>query len=237
MIISSRILASLKLATGMKNNITLPIVAFALALSWPRVGQAQETIYISSLGLPSTGSAAVGNNSWLATDIYTGPNAGGYLLNSVHLALGDAIGNPSGFTAMIYTATNIIIAVVPGGSLATLDGSLDPVAGGIYTYTPVSSLLLSPTTEYFIVLTAGTPVANGAYEWSVTSTYAPTVSGGWNGDHIRFSSSDGLEWEPGPSGYLQFAISATAIPEPASVALLALGGFFLVRHRRKSHGG
>jgi hypothetical protein len=217
----------------MKKDI-LAILALALALSLPQAAQAQGTVYVSSLGLPSAGSGSAGSDSWLAADFETGTNAGGYLLNSVQLALTNASGNPSGFTAMIYNVNpNIIAGAAPGSSLGTLNGSLDPVASGIYTYIPASSLTLSPTTEYFIVLTAGTGVADGAYEWSYTSTHAPTLSGGWYGDHILLSSSDGLRWGPGP-GYAQFAISATAVPEPSTLGLLALGGSLLVWHCRKA---
>jgi hypothetical protein len=217
----------------MKKNIMLAILAFPLAGVSPQAAHAQGTVYVSSLGLPSTGSASVGSDSWLAADFGTGTNAGGYLLNSVQLALTNASGNPSGFTAMIYNVNPKSTAgAEPGSSLGTLNGSLEPVAGGIYTYSPASGLTLSPTTEYFIVLTAGTAVANGAYEWSYTSTRAPTLSGGWNGDHILLSSSDGLRWGPGP-GNGQFAISATDVPEPSTLGLLAMAGFFLVRQRRK----
>ena len=217
----------------MKKAILLPILALALAGLSPQAAQAQGTVYVSSLGLPSTGSAPVGNDSWLAEDIRTGTNADGYLLNSVQLALTNASGNPSGFSAMIYNVNPLIVSgAAPGINLGTLNGSLDPVAAGIYTYSPASSLTLSPSPEYFIVLTAGTGVSDGAYQWSNTSTRAPTLSGGWNGNHILLSSSDGAKWGPGP-GYAQFAIAAIAVPEPSTLALLVLGGFFLVRHRRK----
>jgi len=48
---------------------------------------------------------------------------------------------------------------------------LESVAGGTFTYTPLSNLTLSPNTPYFIVLTAGITIANGAYEWPIQ---APT---------------------------------------------------------------
>jgi hypothetical protein len=219
----------------MKRAILLAILALALAVLSPQVAQAQGTLYVSSLDLTSSGSASVGSDSWLATDIRTGTNASGYLLNSVQLALTDASGTPSGFTAMIYNINPLIEVPVPGSSLGTLNGSLDPVAGGVYTYSPASSLTLSPSTVYYIVLTAGTAVANGAYEWSFANTFAPTISGGWIGGRILLSSSVGLNWEPVPSALPQFAIYATpAVPEPSILGLLALGGFFLVRHRRKA---
>jgi hypothetical protein len=54
----------------------------------------------------------------------------------------DASGNPSGFTLMVYSMA--VTSILPGGSLGTLDGSLNPVAGGIFTYTPASNFALSP---------------------------------------------------------------------------------------------
>jgi hypothetical protein len=218
----------------MRKTIISGIIVSVFGLLAPHIAQAQGTIYVSSLGLTSSGSASVGSDSWLATDIRTGTNAGGYLLNSVQLALTDASGTPSGFTAMIYNINPLIEVPVPGSSLGTLNGSLDPVAGGVYTYSPASTLTLSPSTVYFIVLTAGTAVANGAYEWSVVNIFAPTISGGWIGDRILLSSSVGLNWTQVPSALPQFAISAIAVPEPSTLGLLALGGFFLIRHRLKA---
>jgi hypothetical protein len=61
------------------------------------------TAYLSNLGQSSTGSLAVGSDSWLAASFGTGTNEGGYELNSIQLAMTDASGNPSGFTVMIYT--------------------------------------------------------------------------------------------------------------------------------------
>ena len=219
--------------TYMRKKVILAMLALPLAVMAPQISQAQGTVYVSSLGLTSTGSSSIGSDSLLATDIYTGPSAGGYLLNSIQFALADAVGNPSGFTAMLYTASNAIAGDVPGSSLGTLSGSLSPVTGGIYTYTPALSLMLAPNTGYYIVLTAGTPVANGAYEWSFTSTRAPNLTGGWNGNHYLLFSSDGSKWGPSGTGvYAQFAISATAIPEPSSFALLAFGSSLLLwRHR------
>lgn len=205
----------------------IAIPAFALAVLAPQITQAQGTLYLSNLGQTSTGRSSVGNDSWLGEGFSTGTNAGGYLLNSVQLALADASGNPGGFTAMLYTGVGAA-APFPGTSLGTLNGSLQPVTAGIYAYSPASDLALSPNTMYFIVLTAGTVVANGAYEWSFTSTYPPVSSGGWHGSAAFVSSSDGLNWHFN-SAYAQFGISATDVPEPSTLGLLILGGLWLVR--------
>ena len=207
------------------------ITAFVAGLLAQQIAQAQGTIYLSSLSQTSTGTVSVGSDSWLAALFIAGTNAGGYLLDSVQLGIADATGNPSGFTGMIYNSSVLPGGAPPGSSLATLTGSATPSTAGIYTYTPISSLTLSPSTTYFIVLTAGTTVANGAYEWNLTAPSSYNPSGGWRGGGI-FESSDGAQWSY-YSYSPQFAITATAIPEPGVLGLLCLGGIFLFRRRRR----
>jgi hypothetical protein len=220
----------------MRKGAILPaLLALALALLSSSIAQAQGTVtYLSNLGQPSAGSLSVGSDSWLAAGFFAGTNASGYVLNSIQLAMTDASGTPSGFTVMIYNNGAAPSGVSPGTNLCTLNGSLDPVAGGVYTYSPGSSLALLPYRFYFIVLTAGTPVASGAYEWNVTSTRGYITSGGWGAPNNLMSSSDGVHWGfPSPAAYAQFAINATPVPEPSALHLLALGGSFLLWRRRK----
>jgi hypothetical protein len=185
----------------------------------------------------------VGNNSWLAAIFITGNNADGYMLNSVALGMADATGNPSGFTVMVYAQSGNPAGAFPGSSLGTLDGSLNPVINGTYTYDAPSNPTLSPSTDYFIVLTAGTMVANGAYEWSKAGTYSYNPSDGWGvgsneGTIGVFLSSvnDGLSWN-GNQGNLQFDINAAPIPEPSAISLILIGSGVLiyVRTRNKKH--
>jgi len=210
------------------------IIMFVLGLFAPQIIQAQGTIYVSNLGQASTGNNLVGNNSWYAADFITGTNVGGYALNSVQLAMTDASGDPTGFMAMLYSSISGA-ATFPGGSLATLNGSLNPVTAGTYTYTAPSNLTLSPNTVYFIVLTAGTAVANGAYGWSVTSTPSPGYNSyHWGGEIFFAHSSSGSSWNYTSGTYGQFAIDATAVPEPSCEILLGLGGLVFLWRRWKA---
>jgi PEP-CTERM motif len=207
------------------------IIFFAVALLSPHLVQAQGITYLSNLGQPSAGSDAVGSDSWYAILFSAGTNTAGYTLDSVQLALADASGSPSGFTVMLYNGESGGFS--PGSSLGTLNGSLNPVTSGIYTYTPASSLTLFPRGIYFIVLTAGTGIANGAYEWSYADANSYNPSGGWGSMGGVWTSSNGSFWPNPTAGNLQFAITATAVPEPGVFSLFALGGLcFLWRRRR-----
>jgi hypothetical protein len=221
------------------------IIILVVAMLAPQVTSAQGTItYVSNLGQTSTSSDAVGSDSWWAAGFFTGTNPSGYSLNSMQLGMVDASGNPSGFAVMLYSAT-LINPNHPGNyspvsNLGTLNGSLSPTTSGIYVYTPTANLTLLPNTGYFIVLTAATAMANGVFDWSTTSTLS-FVGGppggipnrGWQaplgfaGVDI-YQSSDGSQWNLRATAYgvPQFAINATAVPEPRSEILFGLGALF-----------
>jgi hypothetical protein len=230
--------ASLNLLIKKGTNMKRIIIMFAVALVAPQMVQAQGTVYVSNLDQPSAGSIAVGSDSWVAGNFRTGTNSAGYVLNSVQLAMTDASGNPGGFTVMIYGSDNNPIGEMPGSSLGTLNGSANPSTADIYTYTPASSLTLSPGTFYYIVLTAGTSVANGAYEWSYDDAYSYNLIDRWGGG-IAFHSNNGSlnSWRvSGGSSYHfpLYAINGTAVPEPGVCSLFALGGLGFLWHRRKT---
>ncbi len=218
----------------MKKIIIVGIIVSTSILA-SQIVKAQGTItYLSNLDQASAGSLAVGSNSWFAAVFGTGNNAGGYSLNSIQLEMTDASGAPGNFTAMLYGNGTYPAGNSLGGSLGTLNGSLNPTTAGIYTFTSVSNLLLSPSTLYSIVLTAGTAVANGSYDWSYVSSYSYNPSGGWISDIKLLTSSDGFNWGIIAGEFPQYAINATAIPEPGVLSLFGLGGLAFLCHRRKA---
>ena len=208
----------------------------AATLLATRVTQAQGTMTVlSNLNQTTAGSIAVGSDSWLFEGFSTGNNPSGYVLNSIQLEMAGGSGNPSNFTVMIYN--NPPAGISPGSSIGTLNGSLNPVAGGIFTYTPASNITLSSSKWYFIVLTAGTTVANGAYEWDYTSAFSYNPNGGWSGTGNFSSASDGSDYSNYyylSGDYAQYAINVTDVPEPGVLGLFSLGGVAFLWHRRKS---
>jgi hypothetical protein len=217
----------------MKKRIVNAIGVCAIGLAAPQIVQAQGTTYLSNLNLTPTGSNPVGSDSWLAAGVYTGNNTGGYTLNSVQLALTGASGNPSGFSVMLYANDGNPFGENPGSSLGTLTGSLNPVSGGVYTFTADSSITLLPSTQYYIVLTAGTSIASGAYSWNYTGTSSYQPGDSWVAS-VTLSSNNGSvgSWyRLGANAiydFSQFAITATPVPEPSPKTLLGLGSILLL---------
>jgi hypothetical protein len=201
----------------------VPVIGLLLPVMVP----AQATLYVSNLGQAETGSMAVGSDSRIAQRIITGTDSSGYILNSVQLLMDAASGSPSGFNVSIYSS----LSGNPNSNLGNLVGS-DPSAGGIFTYT-ASGITLSPGAGYFVVATAETPVAQGAYDWSKGNQYADG-SNLWEIYPEYFTSPDGSSWTGhGRQNAFQMAIYATAIPEPATLALAALGLAALSFRRRR----
>ena len=122
------------------------IILFAFGLLARQVAPAQGSItYLSNLAQPSAGSFAVGSDSWQATIFHTGYNIGGYVLDSIQLALTPAAGDPNSFAVLLYSSIPGSGRVnSPGSELGSLDGPLNPVPGGVFTYTPASNLIFSP---------------------------------------------------------------------------------------------
>jgi hypothetical protein len=215
----------------MKKPVINGVIVLAVALLSSQIIQAQGTTYMSNLGQFTDGSLAVGSDSWVGNEFVVGTNAGGYVLNSVQLQMAAASGNPGGFTVMLYEN---YAGPIPFGDpvlsniFITLIGPTNPSTAGIYTYTPPASLKLSQGYIDSIVVTAGTAVANGSYNWSEGLPFSTGFGlDGWRtSDTIAQSSDGGSTWSNSFSSiiYPEFAINATAVPEPCVLGLLALGG-------------
>jgi hypothetical protein len=220
----------------------ISVAALVSALLPPLMLHAQGTLYISDLGQTPVASLAVGSDSWIAETISTGSNPGGYVLNSVSVLMNPATGTAGGFSISIYNKTGDPNALtpssdVPQASLGSLDGA-NPSTGGIISYT-TPGILLSPSTFYFVVETAATPVAEGAFNWSSLSPGSAPVTGaeGWGINDVYYTSTNGSSWQSViRQDVFQLGINATAAPEPSTCALAGLAlasGCFWRRIRGK----
>lgn len=184
----------------------------------PVVVQIHGTLYVSNLGQPSTGSAPVASDQWIADVFRTGLNPGGYELNSIQMLMNAASNTPSGFTVSIFDDSGP--SGKPGISLGSLAGPADPSASGIYDYT-ASGLTLRPATRYMVTVSSATPLASGSYNWSLPDS-GRTVDGDWVIAGAYSSLDNGLSW--GSTRWtLQYAIYATAVPEPSALLLAGFG--------------
>jgi hypothetical protein len=177
----------------------------------------QGATVVSNLGQTPVGSMPVAGDAWIAQSfgiLATDPNT--YNLDSIQLAMDPASGIPGGFSVSIYKG---VAGGAPVTDLGTLSGP-DPAAGGIFTYTGTGIQLTRG--QYFVVLTATTPVSQGAYEWSAADSF--TSTGVWDIDDKYYSSGNGSTWLVHlRQDVFQMAINATITPEPATCALFGLG--------------
>ena len=209
----------------MKNTVITFAVVLAMGFLSPLV-QAQGTLCVSNLGQTPTSSAAIGSNSWIAQQFVVSSN---YTLNSVELLMNSASGTPADFSISIYSSLN------PVDNLSSLNGSTSPSAGSVYTYT-ASNILLSRG-AYYLVVTAGTSVSEGAYNWSAVNNVGDTIGNGMGITDTYYDSTDGSNWTEVIRGdVFQMAIYATPTPEPAALSLLFLGGGALIYVRRNCRG-
>jgi hypothetical protein len=213
----------------MKNKFIRNILILALGVLTAQIALAQGTLYVSNVGETPTGSAAVASDSWIAQSIITGTNSGGYALDSIQLLMDAASGSSGGFAVSVYSS----LGGQPYNNLGSLAGS-DPSDGGLFTYT-AAGMELSPSTFYFVVVTAATPVAQGAYVWSGANTPPYVGNQQWTVYDFYESSSDGSSWTGHTrQDVFQMAIYATAAPEPGVLGLFALGGLLVALQRRKT---
>ena len=190
-----------------------------------QLSKAQGTAFLSNLSDSEIGVSAVGSDVWWGQTLQTGTNTEGYILNSVQLKLDAPSGAAHGFNLSISQSNpNIFIGNLSGP---------DPTSSGMFTYIGAGIHLL-PSSQYFLVVSASSLTTDGAYMWSYSSA-PPNAVGGWS-IMRRYRSTDGVNWLIADrSSAFQFAVYATAVPEPSSLALLGLGGSFLfTRLARKS---
>jgi len=203
-----------------KSNLSIIFFCGMMALRLT----AQGSTFLSSIGGSPLGNRSIGIDSWWGQDFKTGTNSLGYNLNSIDLLMSSASGVPNGFRLSLELGfVHTPLGILTGAT---------PTTAGVYSFSG-SGLHLEPATSYFLVATAISSTNEGAFKWSYTTQPARTNDWVMNS---RYHSFDGVNWLiDDRSTSFQFAINATAVPEPTSLALLGIGGSFLfTRLARKS---
>ncbi|OJW18916.1 MAG: hypothetical protein BGO49_17865 [Planctomycetales bacterium 71-10] len=179
-------------------------------------------VLADNLSETSGGAYSATGDSWLASSF--GTDGSSYILQSVTLMLSrDSIGGEAAVD--VYTDGGL----EPGSLVATLAGPASvPGSSGPATFT-ASGVLLQANATYWVVLRAVT----GEFLWS----WAGSNDGSGAGFQTGSATSDfaGSGWFYADSYPFQMSVSASAVPEPGSAWLAAIGaaGVALAARRRR----
>jgi hypothetical protein len=173
-----------------------------------------QTEFVSSLNYTTVNGIAVDNAQWLAVSFTTGANATGYDLNHVNLDLSS--GSDATFVVSLWSD----VSGAPGANL------VDFSAGVGDEFDPISGVTLTASTTYWLAATSTTAYTGGVSRfWNHAAEGQYDVTGGWTMHPFSAQSShdSGSTWSATDHNY-KYAVTATAlsaVPEPATYALLA----------------
>jgi len=196
------------------------------------IGSANATVLYSNIADGNNGPLTVGNLSGTETDWaseFATASGSAVSLTDVEVVLGQLTGTTDTVTAFLYSNNS----GKPNASLATLGTVTPPAAATVETFTP-SSVILQPSTQYWIVLVDN---HTGFFAGWQTATSAAGV--GVTGESHSFWT--GAAWSNEPNATFNSTIplmqvDVGAAPEPATFGLMgaALAGLavFASKFRR-----
>jgi hypothetical protein len=183
--------------------------------------QTQAQILVSDLDPASLGGGAlVASDAYFAQG-FTTPSGTTYSLDSISVPLlssgpGSGTYDVSLWSSAAGKPSSQALLVSSGNQVSALTGSY-------VTHTFNSSAFtLTPSTAYFVVLSASAPSSSSTLVWGdntafPTTTSGPGTLGGWTK-----SVNQGGSWGNVVATFpLQIEVAATAVPEPSAYAVVA----------------
>jgi len=146
----------------------------------------------------------------IATRFTTDSSESAFRLDSVTILMGFG-STTGGFRLSIYDDG----AGIPGSLVGTLSGEDAPMSPGPHVYTS-SSIQLAANSSYWVVADVTFP-SSTFYWWATTSTAYEgpwSLSPGYKMEHYGWAEID--------SSTPMLSIQASAVPEPATITMLAL---------------
>lgn len=182
---------------------------------------------VSNLAAGALGGITRAQNQFIGQAFTTGTGAG-FHLDHVTLGFGSGTG-PMNFSVTLRANTG---GNLPGEVLATLSGPTT-VSSGLLNYS-AEGVTLDPETMYWV--TWGFTSGTGNF---LTNTGSGVTEGAWTlYNRYAVSFNDTTWFESSQGYYMQFAVAATAIPEPSTYAALAgLAALGLALWRRQKTRG
>ena len=225
----------------MKSNITAALTALllaALTLTPAASDQASVVILANNTGNTEFNTAFTTNEDWQAQAFTT--TATGYTLTDVALLLSNSTATTGTFDLSIYDSTGTDSS--PGAKVADVRTGINVATFGetptIYDVSGLS-IPLSPSTQYYLAVTATNLIGTGTYgiEWSYT---LDTTGTGFPSAY-SYSNDGGATWNNPPDftnpSMMRIQAETTAVPEPSTYALLGISLAVVGYARRRMVNG
>ena len=205
-----------------RTALSLPATFLALAAAFVSVQPSRAaTVLVDNFDNDLFDVFLVASEQFLAMSFTVGNDWDFWQLDAVYLALAGYDTPAQDFSVELRED----VGGVPGGSVVTLLGSVDPFVFDAYAYVPPPNTTLAAGSTYWITAASMSISADGGYVWVTTDDLSDTGTAGWSiGDDIAASVDQGANWSTfgGEVGYL--AIVASAVPEPTN----AIGTLLLI---------